>query len=105
MLHLLLHEEARGRGAGGARGPRCPAERGGPGEGPLGAPGGEVVVVVVVGLLAQAGGGQQGGVTQDVLHLLQVLQDVVVQQAGGHHGGARTRVPVKQSPVVQNQPL
>ena len=90
---LLLGEEARGRGAGGAWGAHPSAEGGCAGQSP--AAGGRVVR-----LFAQAGGRQYRRVLQDLHDVLQLLRDVVLQQAGGHHGRPGPRVTVKQRPVV-----
>ena len=93
MRDLLLGEEARGWGAGGARGAHPSAERGRAGQSP--AAGGRVVR-----LLAQAGGRQHSRVLQDLHDVLQLLRDVVLQQVGRHHGSPGPRVTVKQRPVV-----
>lgn len=93
MRDLLLGEEARGRGAGGAGGAHPSTERGRAGQSPA-------VRGCVVGLLAQAGGRQHGRVLQDLHDVLQLLRDVVLQQAGCHHSSPGPRVTVKQRPVV-----
>lgn len=93
VRNLLLREEARGWGAGGARRAHASAERGGAGQSP--AVGGRVL-----GLLAQARGRQDGRVLENLHDVLQLLRDMVLQQAGGHHGGPGPCVTVKQRPVV-----
>lgn len=93
VWNLLLGEEARGRGAGGAGGPYPSAERGGAGQ--RAAAGGRALRLV-----AQAGGRQDGRVLQDLHEVLQLLGDVLLQQAGRHHRGPGPRVTVKQRPIV-----
>lgn len=98
MRDLLLGEEARGWGAGRARGAHPAAQGGCAGQCP--AVGGRVLR-----LLAQAGGRQDGGVLQDLHDVLQLLRDVVLQQARGHHGSPGPRMTIKQRPVMAGDPL
>lgn len=93
MRDFLLGEEARGRGAGGARRPHASAERGCAGQSPA-------VCGRVLRLLAQAGGRQDSRVLENLHDVLQLLRDMVLQQAGGHHRGPGPCVTVKQRPVV-----
>lgn len=95
---LLLGEEARGRGAGGARGAHPSAQGGGAGQSPA-------VGGCVLGLLPQAGRGQDRRVLQDLHYVLQLLGDMVLQQARCHHGGPGPRVTIKQRPVVAGDAL